>query len=143
MLRSILAYCLAAACVTGAVIAVAAQSSQPSSAGAPPLLAHDLDGVPGKEIIMQTLEFPPGHVSPAHRHDATVLVYVLEGTFVTQVDGQPERTLRAGETFLETPQDIHRLARNPSTTQRTKILTVIVKNKGAPVSTLVTDSAPR
>ena len=52
-----------------------------------PLIAKDLVGVPDKEAVMLTVEYPPGASSQAHRHDANVFVYVLHGTLLMQVDG--------------------------------------------------------
>ena len=49
------------------------------------LLSKDLAGVPGKEVSMITVEYPPGGSDPVHTHLAQVLVYVLEGSVVMQV----------------------------------------------------------
>ena len=49
-----------------------------------PLMTKDLAGVPGKEIQMYTVDFPPGFSSPVHRHNAQVSVYMLEGSVVMQ-----------------------------------------------------------
>src|SRR5262249_18748518 len=40
-----------------------------------PLLSKDLAGVPGREISMITVEYPPGASSPAHTHHAQAMVY--------------------------------------------------------------------
>ena len=40
---------------------------------------------------------------PAHRHNASVFVYVLEGAVVMQVKGGKEVTLGPGQTFYESP----------------------------------------
>ncbi|HEX4984566.1 MAG TPA: cupin domain-containing protein [Burkholderiales bacterium] len=97
-----------------------------------PKLAVDLADLPGKEGMMLTVEFPPGHVSEAHRHEAHTFVYVLEGSIDMQVAGGELKHLRAGDTFYENPTDIHTVATNTSKTKPAKILVVFVKNKGAP-----------
>lgn len=51
------------------------------------LMSHALAEVPGKEVLMYTVGFPPGFSSPVHRHNAQVSVYVLEGSVVMQVKG--------------------------------------------------------
>lgn len=114
-------------------IAVNAQSP-PSPVKAAPLLTKDLPGVPGKEAMMLTVEYAPGASSPVHRHNASVFVYVLEGSVVMQVKGGQELSLGPGETFYETPDDIHSVSRNASTTKPAKIVVFLVKDKGAPVS---------
>jgi quercetin dioxygenase-like cupin family protein len=98
-----------------------------------PLLSKDLTGIPGKEGTMITVEFAPGEVDAVHRHNAHVFVYVLEGTVVMQVKGGKERTLRPGDTFYESTQDIHVVGRNASKTKPAKFLVFFVKDKGAPL----------
>jgi quercetin dioxygenase-like cupin family protein len=44
---------------------------------------------------------PPGVASPAHRHNAHVVVYVLEGRITMQVKDKPPQTLGVGQTFYE------------------------------------------
>ncbi len=97
-----------------------------------PLLSKDLIGIPGKEGTMITVEFAPGEIDAVHRHNAHVFVYVLEGTVVMQVRGGKELTLRPGDTFYESPQDIHVVGRNASKTEPAKFLVFFVKDKGAP-----------
>jgi hypothetical protein len=51
----------------------------------------DLTDVPGKEGLMVTVEIAPGESVPKHRHNSDVLVYVLSGTIVTQVQDSLQR----------------------------------------------------
>jgi quercetin dioxygenase-like cupin family protein len=97
------------------------------------LLSKDLAGFPGKELLMITVEYPPGVSDPVHRHDAHVMVYVLEGSVVMQVKDKAAVTLRAGDTFYEGPGDVHTMARNASQTAPAKFLVFFVKDKGAPI----------
>ena len=77
-----------------------------------PLMSKDLTECPGKESVMITVEYPPGHSDEIHRHNAYAFVYVLEGSVVMQVRGGKEVTLTPGETFYEGPDDIHLVGRN-------------------------------
>ena len=97
------------------------------------LLSKDLADIRGKELLMITVEYPPGASDPVHRHDAQVMVYVLEGAVVMQVKGEAPVTLRAGDTFYEGPDDVHATARNASQTASAKFLVFFVKAKGAPI----------
>src|SRR5690606_20011910 len=72
-----------------------------------PLLSKELADIPGKEVLMLTVEYPPGGADPVHRHDAHGFVYVLEGSIVMQVQGGEEVTLAPGQTFYEGPHDVH------------------------------------
>jgi quercetin dioxygenase-like cupin family protein len=101
------------------------------------LMTRELVGVPGKEVLMLTVEYLPGGASVPHRHDANVFVYVLEGALTMQVEGALPVTLKPGQSFYENPTDIHVTSANASKTASAKILVFIVKDKGKPVSRLV------
>jgi quercetin dioxygenase-like cupin family protein len=98
-----------------------------------PLLSKDLVGVPGKEVSMITVEYPPGASSPVHRHHAQAVVYVLEGSIVMQVKGGIPVTLAPGQTWYEGPDDVHVVSRNASNSAPAKYLVFLVKDKGAPI----------
>jgi quercetin dioxygenase-like cupin family protein len=97
-----------------------------------PLMAQDLAGLAGKEGLMLTVEYPPGTSSTKHRHNAHVFVYVLEGSLVMQVEGGKAVTLKPGQTFYETPSDIHVVSRNASKTRPAKFVVFLLKDKGQP-----------
>jgi quercetin dioxygenase-like cupin family protein len=97
-----------------------------------PLVTKDLKGIPGKEGAMLLVEYPPGGTDHIHRHNASVFVYVLEGSVVMQVRGGKEVTLTKGQTFFEGPDDIHVVGRNVSKTEPAKFIAFFVKDKGAP-----------
>ena len=99
-----------------------------------PLLAKELAGVAGKEATMVTVEYAPGAYSAAHRHNAHTFVYVLEGSVVMAVKGGKEMTLGPGQTFYESPDDIHSVSKNASSTKPAKFLVFLLKDKGAPAS---------
>jgi quercetin dioxygenase-like cupin family protein len=110
---------------TGTVMAQQAKVTSPMS--------KDLTEIPGKEVLMITVEYAPGGVDPIHRHNAHAFVYVLEGSIVMQVKGGKEVTLTPGQTFYEGPDDVHVVGRNASSTKPAKFLVFLVKDKGAPV----------
>jgi quercetin dioxygenase-like cupin family protein len=97
------------------------------------LMSKDLTDIPGKEVSMITVEYPPGGSDPVHRHYAQAFVYVLEGSVVMQVKGGKEVTLTPGQTFNEGRDDVHVVGRNASTTRPAKMLVILVKDKGAPI----------
>ena len=97
-----------------------------------PLLAKDLAGLAGKEGMMLTVEYEPGASSTKHRHNAHVFVYVLEGSVVMQIEGDKPVTLEPGQTFYESPGDVHSVSKNASDTKAAKFLVFIVKDKGTP-----------
>ena len=98
------------------------------------LMQRELPDLAGKEALMLTVEYPPGGASLPHRHDADVFVYVLAGEVVMQVAGQAAVTLKAGGTFYEAPADVHVRSANASSSAPVKLLVLMVKDKGRPVS---------
>ncbi len=101
------------------------------------LMIRDLEGASGKELRLMTVDYLPGGASLPHRHHAQVFVYVLEGAVRMQVDGAAAVTLGPGETFYEGPDDIHRISANASPTLAARLLVFMVKDKGAPASSVV------
>jgi quercetin dioxygenase-like cupin family protein len=97
------------------------------------VMAKELPDIPGKEVVMITVEFPPGGSDPVHRHNAHGFIYVLEGSVVMQVKGGKEVTLTPGQSFYEGPEDVHVVGRNANTTRPAKLLAVLVKDRGAPI----------
>ena len=95
-----------------------------------PVMQRDLADMPGREMLMLTVEYPPGAVEHIHRHDAHAFVYVLEGSIVEGVRGGKEVTLTPGQTFYEGPDDVHTVGRNASMTKPAKFVVVMVKKKG-------------
>lgn len=120
---------LALMCAAGVV-----QAAEPTPVKVVPLLTKPLAEIAGKEATMLTVELPPSADSPPHRHNADTFVYVLQGSIVMQVKGGEARTLTVGETFHERPSDIHTVSRNASTSEPAKILVVMVKDVGAPIT---------
>ena len=96
------------------------------------LMTQDLPDIPGKEVLMITVDFPPGAVDPVHKHDAHAVVYVLEGSIVMGLKGGKEVTLTKGQTFYEGPNDIHTVGRNASNTQPARFVVTLIKPKNAP-----------
>lgn len=99
-----------------------------------PLLTKPLSDIPGKEGTLLTVTFAPGASGQVHRHNAHVFVYVLEGQIVMQVKGGKEETLGPGQTFYESPADIHAVGRNASDTAPARFLVFMVKDLGGPIS---------
>jgi quercetin dioxygenase-like cupin family protein len=96
-------------------------------------MLKELADIPGKEMLMITVDYPPGAVDPVHRHDAHAFIYVLQGSIVMQVRGGKEVTLMPGQTFYEGPNDVHTVGRNASTTETAKFIVILLKKKGVDV----------
>ena len=104
------------------------------------LMTRDVVGASGKEINLLTVEYLAAGASLPHRHNAQVFVYVLEGAVRMQVAGAAAVTLGPGQTFYEGPDDIHTVSANASKTKVARFLVFIVKDKGAPASSPVSQA---
>jgi quercetin dioxygenase-like cupin family protein len=120
--------------ITKVLIAICqvAAAAAAQEAKVTPLMTQELTGIAGKEAMMVTVEYAPGASSTEHRHNAHTFVYVLEGSVVMQVKGGKEVTLGPGQTFYESPEDVHTVSRNASNAKPAKFLVFFVKQKGAP-----------
>ncbi len=104
------------------------------------LLRQNLDRLPSPaEIMTVTVELPPGHPgTPPHRHSGPVFGFMLEGTMVFELEGEPERLIQAGEAFWEPGGDvIHYQAANHLTDGWSRFVVVMVGVPGEPMLTLV------
>lgn len=72
--------------------------------------------------------YPPGGVSAPHRHakSAFIYAYVVSGSIRSQVEGQPSRIYKTGESFFEEPGAHHLAGENASQTEPAKLLAVFV-----------------
>ena len=119
--------------VTGTLMAQQPTANQAPHASVTPLTSKDLPEFPGKEVLMITVDYPPGSMDPIHRHNAHAFIYLLEGSIIMQVKGGTEVTLTPGQTFYEGPGDVHVVGRNASSTKPAKFVVFFIKDKGAPV----------
>ena len=73
----------------------------------------------------------PGEVEVAHRHPGSAFGYVLEGEYEWAIDDNKAKILKAGETFYEPGGSLHRVAKNPAVTGKTRVLAVILHPRAA------------
>ena len=94
--------------LTGAMallLQAAVNGQTQSRAGNAPVFKHDLPNVnlENWEVTVSYVDYAPGRVGAPHRHAGFVLAYVLEGTVIAKITGQPETTYKAGQMFYEFP----------------------------------------
>ena len=76
---------------------------------------HDLAELPATgNLVTVRVEIPPRNPgAPPHRHPGPVYGYMVEGEMRFELEGDPPRVIRAGETFWEPGGDrIHYVAAN-------------------------------
>lgn len=98
-----------------------------------------LDGDHLKAILVE-VNYGPGEASSPHSHPCPVIGYVVQGMIRSQVQGQPEKTYKAGETFYEEPNGVHAVSANASSTEPAKLLAYFLCDHETPLSVNVPGS---
>jgi quercetin dioxygenase-like cupin family protein len=119
---------------------ILAQSNQSGSAGSSPdepikrtvLFRGDLEGVPGKEIVIFIADLAPQAAGAKHYHPGPEFFYVLEGTLAHEPEGGSTHMMRAG-TFGSNPDKGVHVIKNPSATERAKAIDFLIAEKGQPI----------
>ncbi len=95
----------------------------------------------GAEAMTVLVEYPPGDPgAPPHRHSGPAFGYMLEGEMLFELEGEPERVIRAGESFWEPGGDvIHYQDGNNRTDSRSRFVVTMICAPGQPMLTLVED----
>jgi|HubBroStandDraft_1064217.scaffolds.fasta_scaffold118616_2 quercetin dioxygenase-like cupin family protein len=97
------------------------------------LQRHDLS-TPGREVVQVRVEIDPGVTTPRHSHPGEEIIYVLEGSFEYQVEGQAPVTVKAGEVYFIPAGAIH-TAKNVGSGNGAELSTYVVE-KGKPLVVL-------
>lgn len=63
--------------------------------------------VPGREAVVARVEVAAGAHAGRHTHPGDEISYVLDGQVELLIDGQPPRTVKAGESFVVPAGVIH------------------------------------
>jgi quercetin dioxygenase-like cupin family protein len=93
-------------------------------------IVEKLDGKEAKATVVE-VTLVPGQEGKPHRHPGPAFGYVLEGEYEWALDDQPAKLLKAGETFYEPTQCLHRVSKNPSANGKTRILAVVLHSRDA------------
>jgi quercetin dioxygenase-like cupin family protein len=126
---------IAAMMTTGVAAAPAPAYSSPSETLVP-LLRQAIPTIPGKTLTAVNVVFPPGARSVPHRHgDAFLYAYVLEGEVRSQIEGQPVRVYKIGDSWSEKPGDHHVLTENVSSNATARLLVVFIADANAALKT--------
>jgi quercetin dioxygenase-like cupin family protein len=116
------------ACAAVAVASAMPAAAQDRGETITPHFEQAISNIPGKSLVALVVDYTPGGASPSHAHakSAFIFAYVLSGEIESQVNDEPKRVYRAGESWYETPGSIHRVSRNASKTEPAKLLAVFV-----------------
>lgn len=128
MIKSIAIALAVTAALAGQVGAKEAHHAREKAAKVTLVYEHELPNAPGKSIKGILVEYGPGGYSEAHTHPSSAFIYatVLEGSIRGQVNDDPVKVYKAGESFSEMPGDRHSVSENGSETKPAKLLAVFV-----------------
>jgi quercetin dioxygenase-like cupin family protein len=109
-----------------------------------PHFEHAIPNIPGKSLVAVIVDYPPGGASPPHLHAKSAFIFghVISGSIETQVNEEPKRIVRAGESFYETPGSRHPVSRNASETSPARLLAVFVVDTDERTLTMPDNSQP-
>ena len=97
------------------------------------LQQHDLSA-PGREVIQNRVEISPEAPPFKHFHPGEEIIYVLGGELEYQIEGQPPRTVTAGEALMVPAEAVHAV-KNVGGGDAAELATYVVE-KGKPLITL-------
>ncbi len=96
------------------------------------LLQQDL-AIPGYEVVLVEVTIAVGGREGKHLHSGTLVGHILEGELTLVFDGKPTKTLKAGESLLIEPLQVHEGINNGSVP--VKALVTFIIEKGKPLTT--------
>ena len=118
----------------GTALAIAAGTLLAQASGLTrTMVARGDVSVAGREAVVARVEVAPGARAGRHTHPGDEISYVLEGESQLLIDGQPPRTVKAGESFIIPAGVVHDAHNN--TDKPVKLVGVYVVEKGKPLAT--------
>ncbi|MGZ3750905.1 MAG: cupin domain-containing protein [Mucilaginibacter sp.] len=88
-------------------------------------------GIVNREVQMEVVNFPPGSVSPAHRHPCPTFGYVLEGEIESVFEGK-RHLYKQGDSFYENSNGLHAVTRNTDRSKTARLLVFFITEKNHP-----------
>lgn len=98
------------------------------------LQVSPLAELPGWEMRIFRITYPPGADGSNHSHPVIGIGYMLEGTMISAFDEDPEETFVAGQSFVD-HASFHRVSRNGSETEPMKFVIAYTVRTGEPNTT--------
>jgi len=122
------------AVITACLITVGPSSAQQIGLERAVLLQRDLP-IPGYEVIQVLATIAVGGREGKHTHAGTMVGYVLQGELTLEMQGQPTKILKTGDSALIEPGLVHE-GINRGTVPMKALVTFIIE-KGKPLTTPV------
>ncbi len=93
-------------------------------------------GMDGRHLTatLVAVHYGAGEASPPHTHSCPVVVYILQGSVRSKVEGQPEAIYKPGDSFYEPPGGLHLISANANRSAPARFLAFFVCDHDAPLS---------
>ena len=91
----------------------------------------DQSEVAGKEVVTGTVTLQPGAQVPFHTHPGDEAGYVVRGSVIWKVRGQPDKRLHVGDSFFNPRGSVHSLIAGQS---GAKVFSAWIVEKNKPLS---------
>src|SRR5262245_22354607 len=88
-------------------------------------ILEKVDGKKAKATIVE-VTLAPGEVEAAHRHPGPAFGYILEGEYEWAIDDNQPKVFKVGETFYEPTGCLHGVGRNPSKTNKSRFVAIVL-----------------
>jgi quercetin dioxygenase-like cupin family protein len=118
----------------GGLLAVSAPAISENAIAQQPAIKRtvlrSIDYPPGYTTVTAIVEVAPGACSGRHTHPGIDSGYVMQGDFVLKINGKPEQTLKAGDSYETSPQIPH----DGCSVSGNKLVDTFVIEKGKPLA---------
>ena len=119
------------------IVPVAVADSPKSAGSVQELLHQPLPNMSQPDVVVITVDYPPGASTPPHEHPGATYAYVLKGAVVSQLGDEQPHTYTEGQLWSETPHQRHVLSRNASATDPARLLVFFVAPHGEELTTIL------
>jgi quercetin dioxygenase-like cupin family protein len=106
--------------------------AQPAAFKATDLLRADVVDMPGIEVVVTLVDFAPRATTGKHTHPGHEIAYVLEGSGVSEVEGEAPAVRKAGTVTYIPAKKVHE-SKNESPNEAMKVLVFRIHPKGQPI----------
>lgn len=80
---------------------------KPDTPGSHEMLRAPIEASDGLEVLISDVVIPPNGTVPLHYHPGEEFLYIIEGSALHREEGQPDRTLKAGDSYVIPPNAKH------------------------------------
>jgi quercetin dioxygenase-like cupin family protein len=116
--------------LTGVAVAILAQTTTQPTVTSKVLIREPLGDTADAKVSVLGVSIPPGGALPTHTDQGPIFAYILQGEIENQVDPDPPKAYHPGDFFYAPGMHVHRMLRNLSPTETTKLLAFQVGDTG-------------